>query len=415
MIVLSIFFGLFALTTGQTCRNLPLYARCSTNPDCGCLPFSSVDDQSGICAYLHLNPTKLRACNEYNYYCDQPYTVCVHHPSLSTTKPLCYPTGMASLDICPPLDHSWTSSATTTTTVASISVEELCANVSWSQVGKTAAGSNFTGNATNQLRNPTAILFDSKTDTLYVADTTNARIVTWHIDADHGVLVAGGNGNGNRSDQFDWISSMVLNPADGSLIVCDARNRRIVRWYPGVIDGEILAHSIYCSGLALDKQGFLYMTEFENQRVTRWTLGSNLKFDSIVAGNNGRGNRLDQLYGPMNIFVDENQTVFISDNSNNRIVKWPKGATEGILVGNIHYPKGIRVTSSGNVYAIDSYYSRVIRWTPNDANGTVIIGEKQYTLSQPADLDLDANGNIYVCLYGKHRVEKFNLDKKECL
>ena len=84
-------------------------------------------------------------------------------------------------------------------------MEELCANVSWSQVGKTIAGSNFAGNATNQLRNPTAIIFDSKNDTLYVADTTNARIVTWQIDADYGVLVAGGNGNGNRSDQFDWV------------------------------------------------------------------------------------------------------------------------------------------------------------------------------------------------------------------
>jgi hypothetical protein len=91
------------LTIGQTCRNLPIYTRCSTNPDCGCLPFSSLDDQSGICAYLHLNVSKLKTCTEKYYYCDQPYTVCIKHPDLSVDQPLCYPTGMATFDLCPPL------------------------------------------------------------------------------------------------------------------------------------------------------------------------------------------------------------------------------------------------------------------------------------------------------------------------
>ncbi|UJR20466.1 hypothetical protein I4U23_023595 [Adineta vaga] len=418
MIVISILFSLLALTASQTCRNLPLYAHCSTNPNCGCLPFSTVDDQSGICAYLHLNSTKLKTCNEHNYYCDQPYTVCVHHPNLMAAKPLCYPTGMATLDICPPLYQSSTSTLSTTTmmttTTSMFLLEELCANVSWTKEGVTVAGDKYTGTGTNQLRSPTAIIFDSKLNTLYVADTGNARIVTWQSNAKQGAIVAGGNGNGDRLDQFGWISSMLLDSEDGSLVVCDSRNRRIVRWPQGATNAKILRNNLSCSGIAFDSQGLLYVVENDKHRVTRWIVGANLTLDGIVAGNNGKGNGLHQLNEPSNVFVDEKQTVYISDFSNDRIVKWTKDSSEGILIGKIRYPRGIRISSSGNIYAIDGYYSRVIRWTPNDINGTTIIGEKQYTLSQATDLVFDQDGNAYVSNYGTGRVDKFNIDNSEC-
>ncbi|CAF3816249.1 unnamed protein product [Adineta steineri] len=396
--VLIVFQSLFVLTIGQSCGNLPMYARCSTNPDCGCLPFSSVDGQSGICAYLHLNPSKLRTCNTNNYYCDQLNTMCVHHPSLSMSRLLCYPTGMTSLDMCPPFVQNLTTQPSTTTPIP---LAELCANVSWTKQGVTVAGSTYIGTALNQLRNPTSFVLDSKTNTLYIADYGNARMVTWELGAKNGSLVFGGNGVGNRTDQLGWISGMVQDPNDGSLIICDGTNRRIVRWSQHSNTSEILINNLYCGSLALDNQGLLYISEYDDHRVSRWILGKNLTHDGIVAGNNGKGNRLDQLHNPLGLFVDHKQDIYIADYSNNRVVKWIKDAKEGIVSRELHYPRTVRVTQSGNIYSIDGYYNRIVRWTPEDTTtGTIIIGEKQYTLSQPHDIAFDENGNVFVLNYG---------------
>ncbi|CAF3584372.1 unnamed protein product [Rotaria socialis] len=401
--------SLFVLTRGQTCRNLPLYAPCSTNPDCGFLPFSSADEQSGICAYLHLNASKLRTCNETNYYCDQPYTVCIHHPKLSISQPLCYPTGMAALDLCPSLKTNSSSS-----TLSPIPVEEVCRNVSWAKQGRTVAGSNYSGTALDQLRSPTAILFDLKTNTLYVSDNGNARIVTWQPAAKRGNVIAGDNGEGNRTDQLGWVSDILMDSKDGSLIICDARNRRIIRWSRRAQQGEILINNIYCTGLALDDQALLYITEHDNNRVTRWILGENITHDRLVAGGNGKGNRLDQFNEPSAIFVDQNRTVYVADQSNDRIMKWTEGAKEGIIVGKLRWPRTVHLDQSGNIYSIDGYYSRVMHFTRDNVNGTIIIGEKQYTLSQANDLAFDQHGNIFVSNYGTGRIDKFDIDRSAC-
>lgn len=67
------------------------------------------------------------------------------------------------------------------------------------------AGSNFSGVALNQLKSPTAILFDLKTNTLYISDNGNGRIVTWQQNATRGSIIAGDNGQGNRTDQLGWV------------------------------------------------------------------------------------------------------------------------------------------------------------------------------------------------------------------
>jgi len=52
---------------------------------------------------------------------------------------------------------------------------------------------------------------------------------------------------------------------------------------------------------------------------------------STVADGNGCGYALNQLNYPMEIFIDEDRTIYVVDTSNTRIVKW----TEGIPFGEI--------------------------------------------------------------------------------
>ncbi|CAF3894376.1 unnamed protein product [Rotaria sordida] len=56
------------------------------------------------------------------------------------------------------------------------------------------------------------------------------------------------------------------------------------------------------------------------------------KNGTIVAGGNGDGVGLNQFKWPTYIFVDQQETVYVSDTDNHRVMKWNKGAKEGIVV-----------------------------------------------------------------------------------
>ncbi|CAF3467340.1 unnamed protein product, partial [Rotaria socialis] len=46
-----------------------------------------------------------------------------------------------------------------------------------------------------------------------------------------------------------------------------------------------------------------------------------------IAGGHGLGNATNQLSYPHGIFVDDNQTVVIADNGNDRMMQWKNGDT----------------------------------------------------------------------------------------
>ncbi|CAF4408600.1 unnamed protein product, partial [Adineta steineri] len=85
----------------------------------------------------------------------------------------------------------------------------------------------------------------------------------------------------------------------------------------------------------MDKHGFLYVSDIMKDEVRRWRM-SEYNEGIIVAGGNGEG---DQLNHPTFMFVDEDQTVYVSDwenkhAENHRVVRWCEGKEEGeIIVG----------------------------------------------------------------------------------
>ncbi|CAF5123237.1 unnamed protein product, partial [Rotaria sp. Silwood1] len=53
-----------------------------------------------------------------------------------------------------------------------------------------------------------------------------------------------------------------------------------------------------------------------------------------VAGGQGQGNDLTQFSCPRGVVVDQLGTAYVADTGNNRIMRWPKGATQGsVIVG----------------------------------------------------------------------------------
>ncbi|CAF3408158.1 unnamed protein product, partial [Rotaria socialis] len=300
------------------------------------------------------------------------------------------------------------------------------ANAKWAQNGVTIAGGNGAGGATNQLYRPFGLFVDDD-QTVVIADHANHRIMQWkNGDTTSGQVVAGGKGQGNGLHQLNWPTDVLIDKETDSLIICDARNERVVRWprRSGTTQGGILIDNINCFGVAMDEQRYLYVSDVGKHEVRRYQLSE--KNCTLVAGGNGKGNGLSQLNDPRYLFVDRQQNVYVSDNNNHRVMKWNKGAKEGIVVAGgqdegsaltqLSYPNGIFVDTLGTLYVADWMNHRVMRWTQGDKKqGAVIVGgngegKGANQFQYPIGLSFDRHGNLYVADANNHRVQRFSIE-----
>lgn len=287
--------------------------------------------------------------------------------------------------------------------------------------GITVAGGNRAGNQLNQLNQPHGICVDDDNQCIYIADFKNNRVVEWKYNALSGQVVAGGNGEGIQPHQLRGPTDVVVDKQSDSLIICDRRNRRVVKWpRRNGTQGEIIISNVNCWGLAIDNDGSLYVSDNARNEVRRWKIGET---DGIlVVGGNGKGNNLNQLNNPRHLFVDQDHSVYVSDKDNYRVMKWMKDAKKGIVVAGaedpeknskiLSSPTGVIVDRGGNVYTADSWNPRIMCWPNGSPEGRVVVGdsvegEQPNQFYCPRGLAFDRQGNLYVSDHLNHRVQKF--------
>ncbi|CAF4160673.1 unnamed protein product [Adineta steineri] len=288
----------------------------------------------------------------------------------------------------------------------------------WKQNGITVAAGNGQGHRLNQLCGPHGIFID-KNKTIFIVDCDNHRIVEWKYNAKEGQTIAGGNGRGYLIDQLNRPTDVIVNQQDHSIIIADSENKRMIQWSGQ--NQTVLIKKIHCWGLAMDKHGFLYVSDCEKNEVRRWKMGEYNNEGIVVAGGNGRG---DQLNYPGFIFVDEEQSVYVSDSFNHRVMKWRKDAKEGTVVagGNgkgknlnqLYYPGGVIVDHFGQIYVADSWNHRVMRWCEGKEEGEIVVGGNSQgyqsnQLNAPMGISFDDEGNLYVVDSRNQRIQKFEI------
>ncbi|CAF0816330.1 unnamed protein product [Adineta steineri] len=294
--------------------------------------------------------------------------------------------------------------------------------VKWKQNAITLAGGNGQGQKLIQLNNPDGIFLD-KNKNIFIADCFNHRIVEWKCNAIEGQIITGGNEKGNRMNQLSYPTDIIFDQQTNSIIIADQGNRRVIRWL-NENQQKILFHNIGCYGLAMDKYGFLYISDHIKNEVRRWKMGEYDNEGIVVAGGNGQGNKLNQLNFPGFIFVDIDQYIYVSDTNNHRVMKWRKDADEGRIVagGNgegrdlnqLSSPKGVIVDHLDQIYVADYCNHRVVRWCEGKAEGEIIIGgniegNQSNQLYCPYGLCFDDERNLYVAETKSHRIEKFEI------
>ncbi|CAF4514972.1 unnamed protein product [Rotaria sp. Silwood1] len=236
--------------------------------------------------------------------------------------------------------------------------------------GQIAAGGNGSGYSTNQLYSPTDVIVDKENDCLIICDYGNRRVVRWpRRNSTCGQTIIQNVGC--------WGLAMDNN---GYLYVGDYENHEVRRWKLGDTNGIIVAggngegdHLNQLSGrfyIFVDKDQSVYVSDEQNHRVMKWM--KDAKEGIVVAGGNGPGNSLTQLSAPFGVFVDQLGTVYISDASNHRIMSWPQGARQGSIVigGNgkceqanqLSCPLDLTFDRQGNLYVVDNGNYRVQRF-----------------------------------------------------
>jgi sugar lactone lactonase YvrE len=262
--------------------------------------------------------------------------------------------------------------------------------------------------------------------TIYVADAGNHRIVQWEYGATSGKIVAGGDKEECEAYHLKWPIDVIVDNERNYLIISDHDNRRVVRWSSrrSGIRAQSIISNIDCSRLTIDRNEYLYVSDKVRNEVRRWKIGDT--HGTLVAGGNGKGNRLNQLNWPTFIVVDEDQSVYISDRNNHRVMKWLEGAKEGIIVaggqgeGNglsqLAGPRGVIVDHFGTVYVADYDNHRIMRWYKGATEGTIVVGghgkgNQANQLNHPQGLSFDRQGNLYVVDQDNDRVQRYDIDR----
>ena len=170
-------------------------------------------------------------------------------------------------------------------------------------------------------------------------------------------------------DQLYRPTDVLIDKETNSLFIADQGNRRVLRLprREETTQGEVIVDNIYCWGLAMDHLRYLYVSDWNKDEIRRYTIGD--RNGIVVAGGNGRGSQLNQLNYPTYLFVDEEQAMYVSDRYNHRVIKWNKDANQGIVVAGgrgkgsaltqLSHRNGLFVVTSGTIYVVDSWNDRV--------------------------------------------------------
>ena len=217
-------------------------------------------------------------------------------------------------------------------------------------VGHIVAGTKFGGSAANQIENPRGICMD-RAGNLYVCDLNNYRVQMFPAGSDsgtNGITVAGGNGTGTAANQLS-------SPID-----------------------------VY-----VDSAGYIYVADLYNYRVLKFPPGSTSATNGVtIAGGNGIGTALNQLDDPEGVYLDQAGNIYVADGGNNRILMFPPNSTSatmgtvvaggnglGTALNQLYFPRGLALDAAGNIYVTDG--ERIIVFPPGGSsatNGTVIAG-----------------------------------------
>ena len=173
------------------------------------------------------------------------------------------------------------------------------------------------------------------------------------------------------------------------------------------------------------QQSLLFTRNHANQ-VIKKSLNRINSDTVVVAGNGTAGSATNMLNLPRGIVVDFNMTLYVADQNNHRVQRFPYGQVNGTTVvgadapGTItlNCPHGLAQDANGYLFISDYSDNRIIGSGPNGfrciAGCTGLPGPASNQLFNPSSLSFDSHGNLFVADRSNNRIQKFLLSSNSC-
>ncbi|CAF1289431.1 unnamed protein product [Adineta steineri] len=290
-----------------------------------------------------------------------------------------------------------------------------------------AAGTGIKGSASNQLNSSYEIFVDVNLD-LYVADCRNHRVQLFPPGESNGITVAG-SPSLNPTIKLFCPNGIILD-AEKYLFIMDLGNHRIVgsslngfRCLVGCYgEGQQSNQLKYPFSFSFDHSGNMFVTDQDNHRIQKFLLMKDSfalsfnqpKFCPTATWNSSGitfANRLIVGQNPLAIFINANNTIYVTNQENNAILIWNEEIDNPtkIIHGDFKEPNSLFVTSNGDIYIGDdnnNKNSRVQKWIAKTSTFVTVMNVN----SSCWGLFVDINDTLYCSTYNHHQVVKRSLN-----
>jgi sugar lactone lactonase YvrE len=236
---------------------------------------------------------------------------------------------------------------------------------------------DISGNSSRQFSYPQGIFIHHKTKLFYVSDSFNNRVKIFPLyqSKTTGTTLI----SQIRQDFKIYVDDD--NEDFPTIYIAINAGNRVEKWVKGTNRGiQVDDRCLDCTGVWLDKEKNVYMTEHNRNRVLKWSSVTNIT--TIVAGETDKkGPGANHLNEPQGIFVDKTTNAFyIADLVNHRIQQWTQHAKVGLRIAgsdakSLNRPYDLRVDEiTKTLYVIDLLNNRIRRWKNGSTERETITG-----------------------------------------
>ncbi len=198
------------------------------------------------------------------------------------------------------------------------------------------------------------------------------------------------------------------------VLVADTGNHRVQRFeahgqYLGVFGGKGDQPGRFTepNGIAVNSVGHIFVADFGNQRIQEF--GEDLAFVRVITGPNGG------FYGPRDLFVGPDDSLYVVDQGHARIVRISAGGTVttfgalGAGAGQLNDPTGVTVAGD-QVYVADPVNARIQVFTTDGKFVRSIVVNGWSKSSTTADVAVAPDGKrLYASMPGNNAISVLSL------